>query len=95
MTIPCNKERELGMMAEKLDNIQKSSDKNSKKIDAILAKIDLLPGMFVLRKEFNEFKKASLEKEKNFKQKMWELFKIALPYIIIGLLFLFRNSFGI
>ena len=81
MTEPCSKERELGTMTAKLDNIQKGQDKNSAKIDLILAKIELLPGMFVLRKEFEEFKKSRLESDKNIKNKIWDITLRLAPWI--------------
>jgi hypothetical protein len=83
MTEPCTKERELGTMTAKLDNIQKGQDKNSAKIDLVLAKIELLPGMFVLRKEFEDFKKARLESDKNIKSKIWDITLKLAPWIAL------------
>jgi len=97
MTTPCTKERELGIMATQINNIEKTVNRLDRKVSEGFEKINDhladLPDKFVLRKEFQDYIKEDTRRHENLvhvqrdrMEKLWDLFKVLAPWITMALI---------
>jgi hypothetical protein len=97
----CIHEDDWGMVKQKLLNgddrmVRLESDIKEIKSDIKDVKESLtsLPEKYVTRSEFSEFKGTLGVKEKSFKDKAWQVFIIALPWIALFLFLGFKQYLG-
>ena len=73
----------MARVETKLESIDSNIKELKKGQNAVLDEIRNMPEKFVLRKEFAEYKSKQSDKERNIKQKIWDVSMKVAPWLLL------------